>query len=149
MPWFCLKHWIPSHINEGQTERDISTFFADARTNVCVCVCVLFAQLCPSLCEPMDCRLLGSSAHGILQARILEWVAIPFSRGSSQPRDQTQVSCIEGRFFTVWATRVGKINDVFLGSCPVFCPPDLSDYWRGFWHWYITTGNRSGGQLQT
>ena len=41
----------------------------------------------------------------ILQARILEWVALPFSRGSSQPRDQTQVSCIAGRFFTVWATR--------------------------------------------
>ena len=43
--------------------------------------------------------------HGILQARILEWVAIPFSKGSSQPRDQTQVSCIAGRFFTSWATR--------------------------------------------
>ena len=46
-----------------------------------------------------------SSLHGILQARILEWVAIPFSRGSSQPRDRTQVSCIAGRFFTFWATR--------------------------------------------
>ena len=45
------------------------------------------------------------TVHGILQARILEWVAIPFSRGSSQPRDQTQVSCISGRFFTSWATR--------------------------------------------
>ena len=49
--------------------------------------------------------LPGSSAHGIIQARILEWVAIPFSRGSSQPRGQIQVSCIAGRFFTVWATR--------------------------------------------
>ena len=47
----------------------------------------------------------GPSVHGILQARILEWVAIPDSRGSSQPRDQTQVSCIVDRFFTVWATR--------------------------------------------
>ena len=47
----------------------------------------------------------GSSVHGIFQARILEWVAIPFSRGSSQPRDRTQVSHIAGRFFTVWATR--------------------------------------------
>ena len=46
--------------------------------------------------------LSGTSVHGILQARILEWVAIPFSRGSSQPRDQTQVSCISGRFFTIW-----------------------------------------------
>ena len=47
----------------------------------------------------------SSSVHGILQARILEWVAFPFSRGSSWPKDQTQVSCIAGRFFTVWATR--------------------------------------------
>ena len=53
----------------------------------------------------MDCSLLGASVHGILQARILVWVAISFSRGSSQPRNQTQASCIAGRFFTDWATR--------------------------------------------
>ena len=53
----------------------------------------------------MDCSPPGSSVHEILQARILEWVAIPFSRGSSQPRDQTWVSCIVGRFITIWATR--------------------------------------------
>ena len=53
----------------------------------------------------MDCSLPSSSVHGILQARILEWVAIPFSRGSSQPRDRTQVSCIAGGFFTTWTTR--------------------------------------------
>ena len=64
----------------------------------------LVAQLYPTLCSPMDCRPLGSSDHGILQARILEWIAIPFSRGSSQPRNWTQVSCIAGRFFTIWAT---------------------------------------------
>ena len=62
---------------------------------------VLVAQSCPTLCNPMDCSLPDFSAHGILQARILEWVAISFSRGSSQPRDQTQVSCIAGRFFTI------------------------------------------------
>ena len=50
------------------------------------------AQSCPTLCHPMDCSLPGFSVHGILQARILEWVAIAFSRGSSQPRDQTWVS---------------------------------------------------------
>ena len=54
---------------------------------VCVCVCVLVAQSCLTLCDPMDYSLPGSSVHGILQARILEWVAIPFSRVSSQPRD--------------------------------------------------------------
>ena len=57
-------------------------------------------QLCPTLCDPMDFTI-----HGILQARILEWVAFPFSTSSSQPRDQTQVSHIAGRFFTSRATR--------------------------------------------
>ena len=61
---------------------------------------VKVAQLCPALCDPMD-----YTVHGILQARILEWVAFPFSRGSSQPRDRTQVSSTAGRFFTSWATR--------------------------------------------
>ena len=61
---------------------------------------VKVTQSCPTLCNPMDYAL-----HGILQARILEWVAFPFSRGSSQPRDQTQVSCTAGGFFTSWATR--------------------------------------------
>ena len=54
--------------------------------------------------QPMDCSPPGSSVHGILQARILEWVAISFSSRSFQPRDQTKVSCIAGRFFTIWAT---------------------------------------------
>ena len=57
------------------------------------------------LYNSMDCRLSGSSVHGIFQARILEWVATPFSRASSRSRDRTQVSCITGRFFIVWATR--------------------------------------------
>ena len=65
---------------------------------------VKVAQSCPTLCDPMDSRPPGSSLHGILQARILDWVAIPFSRRSSWPRNQTWVSCIIGRFFTVWAT---------------------------------------------
>ena len=67
---------------------------------VCLCLCLCVAQLCPTLCDAMDCSPLGSSLHGILQARILAWLAIPFSRGSSQPRDWTQV-WIEsaGRYF--------------------------------------------------
>ena len=56
-------------------------------------------------CDSMDCSLPGSSVHGILQVRILEWVAISFSRGSSQPRNWTRVSCITGKFFTTWATQ--------------------------------------------
>ena len=65
-----------------------------------VCVWVLVSRLYLTLCDPLDCSLRGSSVHGILQGRILEWVAISFSRGSSHPRDQTQVSCLGGRFFT-------------------------------------------------
>ena len=71
---------------------------------VCVCLCVLVAQLCPTLCDSMDCSSPGSSVHGVLPARILEWVATPFSWGSSWLRDWTQVSHMAGRFFTVWAT---------------------------------------------
>ena len=67
-------------------------------------VCVsLVAQACPTLCNPMDCSLPGSSVHGVFQARILEWVAIFSSRGSSLSRDQTCVSCFAGGFFTPWA----------------------------------------------
>ena len=66
---------------------------------------MLFIQSCLTLCDPIDCSPLGFSVHGILQARILEWVAISFSRGSSQPRDWTWVSCTTGRHFTIWATR--------------------------------------------
>ena len=62
---------------------------------------VLVAQSCLTLCDPMDCSPPGSSFHGILQARVLEWGAIPFARGSSQPRDHTRVFCIAGKFFTV------------------------------------------------
>ena len=64
----------------------------------------IVAQSCLTLCDPMDYSLPGSSVHGIFQARILEWLAIFFSRGSSWPRDWTQISCIASRFFTVWAT---------------------------------------------
>ena len=63
------------------------------------------AQSCPTLWDPVDCSPPGSSIHGIPQARILEWVAISFSRGSPQPRDRTQVSRIAGRRFNLWATR--------------------------------------------
>ena len=70
-------------------------------------------QSCLTLCDPVDCSLLGSSVHGIFQARVLEWVAISFCRGSSQPRDWTHlsnVSCITGRFFTTGATHKAKQN---------------------------------------
>ena len=70
-----------------------------------VWIYVLVVQSRLTLCNPMDCSPPGSSVQGILQARILAWVAIPFSRGSSWPRDRTQVSGIAGKFFTICATR--------------------------------------------
>ena len=68
------------------------------------------AQSCLTLCNPMDCSLPGSSLHGILQARILEWIAISFSGGSARLRDQTQVSGAAGRRFNLWATREAYIT---------------------------------------
>ena len=84
----------------------------------------LVAQSCPTLCHPMDCSPPGSSVHVILPARILEWIAIPFSRVSSQSRDWTQVSHIAGRFLTIWAT-----GQPFVGFNPLY-----SHLWRRQWH---------------
>ena len=69
---------------------------------------VKVAQSCPTFWDPMDCSSPGSSVHGILQARILKWVAIPFPRGFSG--DQTWVSCIAGRSFAIWATREAPLG---------------------------------------
>ena len=87
------------------------------------------AQSCPIFCDPMDCSLAGSSVHGLLQVRILEWVAVPFSRRSSPPRDRTQISRTAGRFFTTekwegdpndWSQRIKRRSlDVRLG-CVLF-----------------------------
>ena len=86
---------------------EVGSHFLLQGTCICVyihmwCVCALcsFMKLCLTLCNPMDCSPPGSSVHGIFQVRILKWVAISFSRGSSCPRDGTQASCITGRFFT-------------------------------------------------
>ena len=74
------------------------------------------AQSCPTLCDLMDCSLSGPSVHGIFQARVLEWTAIFFSRGSSRPRNWTRVSCIAGRRFTVWATKSTFLVKFFFGG---------------------------------
>ena len=77
---------------------------------VCVCALALVSQLCLTFCNPLDCRLPSSSVHGILQARMLEWIAIPFSRESSWPRDGTQVSCITSKLFSVWGSTIEEIE---------------------------------------
>ena len=70
-----------------------------------MCTCMLVAQSCPTLSSPTDCSPPGFSVHGILQVRILEWITLPSSRGSSRPRDRNQVSCIASGLFTIWTTR--------------------------------------------
>ena len=74
-------------------------------------------RLCLTLCNPMDCNPTDSSARGISQARILGWVAFFFSRGSSRPRNRTQVSCIAGRFFTDWAMRDASHRKLIHSFC--------------------------------
>ena len=78
-------------------------------------LCERVAQLCATLCDPMD-----YTVHGILQARILQWVAYPFFSGLSWPRSRTGISCIAGRFFTNWAIReaLGLYDPKFNDKCP-------------------------------
>ena len=85
------------------------------------CVHAKLLQLCPTLCNPRDCSLPGSSIHGILQARTLDWVTMPSSRGSSWSRDRTCVSCIGGRCFNLWATREAHQSKTQFSPEPV--PP--------------------------
>ena len=92
------------------------------------------------LCNLKDCSPPGSSFHGILHARILKWVAIPFCRGSSQPRDWTQVSCLTGRFFTIWATK---------GEAPILWPPNRKSQLSGKrpWCWErLSAGEEVGNR---
>ena len=97
-----MRHHFPP------TRMSIVFLFLRKITNVSD-VCVLAAQPCLTLCDPIDCSPPGSSVLGILQARILEWVALSFSRGSSWPRDGTLVSCIAASFFTTWAIREAQM----------------------------------------
>ena len=94
---FCWwKDWKSAYqmVWEGKTEFHFRLWKCELKV----------AQSCPTLSDPVDYSPPGSSVHGILQARILDWVAIPFSRGSSWPRDWTWVSCIAGIVFIIWAT---------------------------------------------
>ena len=88
-------------------------FFTNWATREARKVKVKVIQSCLTLFDPVDCNPPGSPVHGILQARILEWVVIPFSRESSQPRDWTQVFHIAGIFLTIWATR--KVQEYWSG----------------------------------
>ena len=104
-------------------------------SSACAVLC-LVPQSHLTLCDPVDCSPPGSSVHGILQARILEWVAMPSSRESRQPRNRTQISCIAGGFFTIWSTCI-KLHNTgwqytaltysFPNSEPVLCSVSSSN----------------------
>ena len=94
------NHWLLWPTSQSYTPSLLFTKFIEREVT----------QSYPTLCDPMDCSLQGSSVRGIFQARVLAWVAISFYRGSSWPRDQTQVSHIAGRHFTIWATRNAQIS---------------------------------------
>ena len=97
-PCLCLPH---TYCLAGQYHRaDTRPQKASPTTHQLGKVKVLVTQLCLTLCSPMDCSPPGSSLHGISHPRILEWVAISFSRGSFPPRDRSCVSCLAGEFFT-------------------------------------------------
>ena len=103
--WTCVAHMsLPKFYSCPEAS---GSWVSQPVNFPCMCVCM-------TLCGPVVCSPAGSSVHGILQARILEWVAMPFSRGSSPPRDQTRASCVAGRFFTIWATMEAP-NFLFLG----------------------------------
>ena len=113
--WQFCKLWLS--LSCGNMTLISVSVFTRHSPYPCVSLCVqtsplyedtyymLEAQSCPTLCKPIDCSPLGFFVHGILQARILEWMAIPCSRESSWPRDRTQISYVAGIFFTVWATK--------------------------------------------
>ena len=98
----CVKTLVYSKL--------IQCIYMCVRVYVCVCVCMC-VQSRPSLCDPVDCNLPGFSVLGISQARILEWIAISYSRGLTWPRDQSHISCLAGRFFT--AEPLGKSTYIY------------------------------------
>ena len=106
LTWNCKGPWMATTKNWEQTWK---TSLSDFKT-YCLGILNMTKVKVKSLshvrlCDPMECSLSDSSVHGIFQARVLVWVAFSFSRGSSQPRDQTLVSFTVSRRFTVWATR--------------------------------------------
>ena len=133
-------------IYEREAYRRVSEFIS-GRIKLLNCrkgkmsTCAKSLQLCSTLCNPMDCSPPGSSVHGMLQARALEWVAMPSSRGSSRPRDQTCGSCgsyIAGEFFTTEPPgEAQKENTIFLklSETIALCTVTVSTNFQAQIHW--------------
>ena len=113
--WF-LSSMFYSSLSTGLLRRPLVDLSLKVKSEV------LVPQSCPTLCNPIDCGLKGSFLHEILQARILEWIAIPFSRGSSWPRDQIWVSCTDSRFLIIWTTREAPASSHCNNKKIIFIP---------------------------
>ena len=105
--WSTTPPEIPRHSQASPAQSLVGSLLLSSRfwCAQCFVYALQVKVLVLTLCYTVDCSLAGSPVHGILQTRILEWVAIPFSRGPSWPRDRTWVSHIAGRYFTVWVPR--------------------------------------------
>ena len=110
-PQFVVIHTVKGFQVVNEAEVDVSLEVPALSMIQHVCMISRFSRV-QLFVTPMDCSLPGSSVLGFPQARILEWVAISFSRGSSKLRDCTQVSCIAGRFFTFWTIRKALFSPV-------------------------------------
>ena len=111
--WCCLFENFDCRMFSGSDFNEKYKIFSKSVSWLLLTLCVLVAQSCPTLCDPMDYSPPDSSVHGILQARILEWAAVSFSRGSSRPRDQCCVSYVSfiGRWILYhWITREAQVN---------------------------------------
>ena len=118
----------PGSASEENRKTNLKRYTA---CHVHACVCAKLLQSCPTLCHSMHCSLPGR-LHGILQARILGWVAIPFSRGSFWPKDWTQVSRIAGRCFTIWVTRKTHVHsNIIYSSQDMGATSEFITRWMG------------------
>ena len=130
IPGICYLFRTIVLITGNYNYRELNYFCKILWLCACLYVCVLSLQSCPTLCNPMDCNLPGSAVHEIVQPRILEWVAMPSFRGSSQPMDQTcgSCDCIAGGLFTYWVTwEAPKI--LWLLRVKLSFSHCISDYW--------------------
>ena len=115
--------------HNGVTEQQQDWLYLGVRSPTCCVVLCSVTQFCPTLWDPTDCSPQGSSVHGILQARILEWVAIPFSMGSSRPRDQTRSPALQADSFTTRkALGILKLNNkkIFFNERRQYVQIDIS-----------------------
>ena len=141
--WTQISHIAGGFFTIWATREALVSMYIILSLYVCLYISceVEVAQSCPTLCNPMDYSLPGSSVHGILQARVLEWVAISFSRGSSLPRDWTRVSRIVGRHFNRWEGKPGDIWHTYLYMgvkvCMYVCIYVIT-YQPNFW--FVATG---------